>query len=269
MRLRTLPASEAGQGRPDKIAGREYIHSMVTTGCVAWTDASLTERREELCWPPRKMLSTSSNHVGPALLENFERYMFGCKLSEALPRFAAQYRLMAIFCVADSAKANLKAVKQLFDLLLHQAASAGVVLTCCFSPCLLHQLMRVVLLLMEHRKLSAALFSITRLQQQSTSRARTAATMKELLERRFVFKADTPVPDIPVTAGYFRRRLADMLHHGMDNMLEMDEEIYDQRCFHVDRLLRFFNGDLTNKMEWVHCCHGCHSSREHARNDAP
>ena len=268
MTAKDLPGNRR---RVDRTSGREYIHSMVATGSISWTDAQCKERQEELNFPPRKLTSTSAAHVGAAMLDNFESYLFGQKFPAALQGLATQFRSIGFHCVADSAAANIKVVRKLFSYLVQKGKDAGVVITCMFSPCLLHQLMRLVLLLMEHKALSPALFSITRLQLNSTAKQRTMDTMKALLEERFRYVPDSYPPDLPSTTTYFRRRLKELLRGGLDNIIEDDEDTFTQKATHIERLLDFFNGDLSNKMEWTHFCSGpgCHQSRQHALHDVP
>ena len=222
-------------------------------------------------FPPRKLTSTSAAHVGAALLDNFESYLFGQKLPDFLQALANQFQSIGFHCVADSASANIKMIRRLFSYLVQKGKDMGVVITCTFNPCLLHQVMRLVLLLMEQQAVSPALFSITRLQLSSTAKQRTMQTMKALLEHRFRYFPDTSPPQLPATTTYFRRRLKELLRGGLDNIMEDDEATFERKATHVERLVDFFNGDLGNTKEWVHYCSGpdCHQSRQHAFNDVP
>ncbi len=257
------------RGRTDKTGGREFIHSMVTTGSISFTDGNLVERQEELVFPPRQMTSTSSAHVGSALVQNLELYLMGQGLAGGIDQLARNFRAIGFFSVADSAKSNLKTVRQLFAFLSATGKNAGAVVTCSFLPCFLHQLMRLVLLLAEHKGISSPLFSVTRLQLSSTLRQRTCRTMRSLLDSRFRFFADTRPPGQRPTDSYFRARLRDLITNSLENVIEDDEETFQAKASHVAKLIDFFNGDITNKLEWQHYCTGCHSNRAHALNDVP
>ena len=245
------------------------MHSMVMTGSISWTDASCVERQEELNFPPRKVRSTTAACIGSTLLENFEVYLFGCDFPEAIRQLGSQFSSIGFHCVADSASANLKVVRKLFTYLVAKGKEAGVVATCAFTPCLLHQLMRVVLLLLEQKKVAASLYSITRIQLHTASQQRCLDTMHALLEQRFRFEEDTAPPNLPTTATYFRNRLKEMLLNALDNVMEDDEETFRKKGTQIERLLDFFNGDIANKNDWTHFCNGCHTGRDHAFRDVP
>ena len=252
-------------GRHDRTGGTEFIHSLVSTACVSWVDPSGNERQEDIMLPPRQMTSTSAAHIGSALTSNLETHLLGCTLEEAVHRFAGVYDSVGVHCVGDSAKSNIKAIRELFAYLLQLGRSAGVMVTCSFTACMLHQLMRIVLLLLEHKQLTASLYSITRIHLSSVSRRRTFATVRELLERRFVFHPDSVPPDCPATDPFFRARLKDMLAGAWDGMVEEDD--FQRKSGLVDDLLRFFNGNLLDRNQWVHHCSGCHKDKSHAMHE--
>ena len=273
---------------------------MVSSGSVSWTDGKLCERQEELIFPPRKTASTASSHIGFAVAENLEQYLFGAALPQALPCLAECFHAVGVYLVGDSAKSNLRVVRKFTSYLMRQAAEVGLVLTCYFQPCTLHQLMRVVMLLLHKREMSGALFSITRLHLSSTTKERTFQTMRSLLDRRFNFVPDKMPPDCRATDPFFRARLFELL--AGDECLE-EERILSKRRQNLSALLTFFNGDIVDKgapcfvlrrcaklltdlhnsvgcprrvlqnccesEAWTHYCTGCHRSRAHALNDVP
>ena len=65
LHLRNLAPNEDGIRRAHKMGGTEYIHSLVCSGTVSWSDAEGKTRAEELNLPPRQVTSTASKQVGP------------------------------------------------------------------------------------------------------------------------------------------------------------------------------------------------------------
>ncbi|CAE7699024.1 unnamed protein product [Symbiodinium sp. CCMP2592] len=263
-----LAPNEAGVRRADKIGGTEYIHALVCSGTVSWSDAEGKTRAEELNLPPRQVTSTAAKQVGPALLQTLEQMLFGCSFLEFLQSAKKKYRSVGFSLVADSAKANLKTVRDLTAYVVQQGEACGLLVTLHFIPCLMHQIMRVVLLNMDHKGLTAAMYSLSRLQLSTTTKERTFRTMRELLHKNFVYKPNESPPDIAVTRATFRRRLAELLKGCLS--IEVGEmDMTETRCSFIDKALEFFNGDITNKQQWCHYCRGCHRDQQHAMNDVP
>lgn len=263
-----MATNETGLQRPQRMGGTEYIHSLVCSGTVSWTDALGKTRAEELNLPPRQVTSTASKQVGPCLLQNLEQMVFGCSFLEFLEAAKQKYRSVGFSLVADSAKANLKTVRDLMAYVVEQSQACGLLVTLHFTPCLMHQVMRVILLNMDHKGLTAAMYSLSRLQLSTTTKEKTFKTMRELLQKNFRYKQDESPPDIPVTRATFRRRLAELLKGALS--IEIGEvAMTEARCSFIDKAAQFFNGDITNKEQWCHYCCGCHRNEQHALNDVP
>ena len=254
-------------GRHDKMGGTEYVHALVSTGSVGFTDAWGNDRKEELVFPPRRLVSTSASHTGVALIENMEQHLFGCPVQEALQCFAELYKSVGIHLVGDSAKSNIKVVRQLFNFLRNAGERAHVPITCNFTPCLMHQVMRIILMMMNHKAMVASLYSMTRIQATSAVRQRTFAAMKQILDDRFVFHADSVPPNCATTDPFFRDRLKEILISAWNGMV--DEDAFQRRTGWVTEMLNFFNADLRDKTHLIHHCQGCHRDRAHALNHVP
>ena len=268
LHLRNLAPNEDGIRRAHKMGGTEYIHSLVCSGTVSWSDAEGKTRAEELNLPPRQVTSTASKQVGPALLQTLEQMLFGCSLLEFFQSAKKKYRSVGFSLVADSAKANLKTVRDLMAYVVQQGEACGLLVTLHFIPCLMHQVMRVILLNMDHKGLTAAMYSLSRLQLATTTKERTFRKMRELLQQNFRYKPNESPPDIPVTRATFRRRLAELLKGGLS--IEVGElDMTETRRSFIDKAIQFFNGDITNKQQWYHYCRGCHRNEQHAMNDVP
>ena len=249
-------------------------HSFVCSGCVAWTSVEGSSRSEPLVFPPRELENVDAQHIGAALLLNLEKYLFGTTLSEFLAKAAKRFRVMSVALVGDAATANRKVVSQLFHHLSQAATAHDVVMTMSWTPCFLHQCARILLLQLEQRQLSAGLYSITRLHQHSNTRQKTAESMRRLLAERFEYTRDPPPVAVicPSNGTAFRSSLFQLLSElgGWDGeAAESAPEILSERSDLLQRLLHFFNGNITQSERWTHHCVGsdCHRNREEASRE--
>ena len=116
---------------------------MVTTGTVCWSDQNAT-RTEDLVFPPLELARNSAAFLVHGLLRGFGLLE---PLDKLVDKAAAKFPMVQFHCVSDAAAANCKALPQLFSWL--QARSSNCVAT--HSPCLLHQMSRIVVLNLEHQ----------------------------------------------------------------------------------------------------------------------
>ena len=144
---------------------------MVCSGVVGWEGCDGRQRVEPLVFPPRELATTSAACVGSGLVTNLE-HLFGpgMDMEQFIAKTATVYRVLSLLLVGDAATSNRKAVSQLIPYCVQIAAEHDLVLTMSWSPCFLHQLARVLLIHLEHQKISSALYSISRLHQHSETR---------------------------------------------------------------------------------------------------
>ena len=234
---------------------------------MAWQDAAGNPVAEELVLPPRELGSCNAEQIIRGLVDSLERFGFGKSFSEFLQAAADVYQHINVCAVGDSASANCKGITLLFLYLQDLAEQHNILVTCFFTPCLIHQYARVLLLHLEHRALSASLYSISRLHQQAPTRRLTEASLRQLLLDRFDFRPDSMPPRCPATDRNFRRHLVEVLS---GDWLEDPSESQDAELQLLRRCLDFFNGDLVNSQALTHHCkRGCHMSKQHALNDVP
>eukprot|EP00438_Fugacium_kawagutii_P033552 Skav211086 [mRNA] locus=scaffold2002:157101:157934:+ [translate_table: standard] len=245
----------------------EFVHSFVSTAVVQCSD-KLGTFKEEVTFPCRKLSTTAAQHIGSALVANFE-YLFGCQLDQAIQKLASSHACVNFIAVGDAATANLKSIMQLFVYLGELGKTHGIVVTGNFSVCLLHQLARILALHIERQALTPALFSISRLHQHSTTRDMTKEAMKLRLQQRFRFHADQFPPASRLNSPENRRLLMCLLAGTWPG--ESDDGSLDlgKRKAAIQGCLDFFNGDILNQEEWVHYCQGCCSSRAESLQRAP
>ncbi|CAE7348773.1 unnamed protein product [Symbiodinium sp. CCMP2592] len=260
---KNMNGHEESVRHPKTAGSREYVHALVSSGTVCWSDGEGLSHAEEINLPPRQVPGTSSKDVGPALMQNLEEFIFGTSVSAFIESASKKYRSVSFYIVADSAKANLKTIRQLLAYFHQVAEESALRFTFQFTPCLMHQLMRVVLLSMDHKKLTSSMYSISRIQLSSTLKARTLTAMKDLLEKNFRYVPDeTPPEGNP----FFRRRLGELLKGALN--VDMGElAIGEERCKLIDKALGFFNGNLLDKHSLCHFCTGCHRDRQHALSE--
>ncbi|CAJ1434888.1 unnamed protein product [Effrenium voratum] len=237
---------------------------MVSSGSVMWTTRGFRAEREDLVFPPRQLSSTAAKHIGTALLDNFETCFFGCSVKDFFAKMSAEYQCLSFITVGDAASANVKCMSELFAFLSKTGREHDVSVIAIYTPCFMHQLVRVILLHLAHQKLTASLYSISRITQHTTARKRMLSTMKRLLMERFDFHADSTPPICTATSRSFRKHLQSLLLGTSDDALEA-AAVHDSQIL---KCLEFFNGDILDGSTWSHFCKGCHRSRQHALNDA-
>ena len=271
LRIRTpTPRQPAPLFNKRATGGYEMAHSFVCTGCVSWTDVECCSRKEPLVFPPRQMSNVDAEHIAAALLFNLEQCLFGSSILGFLAKLAKHYRVLHICLVGDAATGNRKVVAQLFHLLTEAARQHNVVLTLSWNPCLLHQCARILLLQLEQRQLSAALYSITRLHQHSNTRAKTSESMRRLLTDRFDYRDNEPPPPAAlcfannqVFRGHLFRLLSELGAWDGENA-DTPLHFSSERSHLLQQLLQFFNGDITQSEKWTHHCQGCHRNKKEA-----
>lgn len=130
----------------------EVANFMVTTGCVGWHGAGPQGHglhKEELLFVPMELQRQTAQYLVCAIVKNFA---FLCPLLDLLKNVEA-FNSVQFLVTGDSAPANIKALPHLFAFLQSQSPK----FLASFSPCLLHQLSRVLVLNMERQCVSSAL----------------------------------------------------------------------------------------------------------------
>ena len=122
---------------------------MVTTGCVEWRGPGDSRCKEELLFAPLELERTTAQFLVHAIAKNFA---FLCPLLELLKK-AETFSSIQFLVTGDSAPANCKALPLLFAFLQTESPQC----LASFSPCLLHQLARLLVLNMERQNVSSDL----------------------------------------------------------------------------------------------------------------
>ena len=245
----------------------EFVNSLVCSACVSWhepCDPILKQKANELVFPPREIQSCDAKQIFRGIVDNFEKYAFGCDCGTFVKEAARAFGSMTVCAVGDSATANLKGIFQFFSLLADLGHQHGITLTSVYTPCFIHQYSRIMLLHLEQQDISSPLYSLSRLHKMSSTRKTTCAAMKQLLLDRFEYKENSFPPRIPSTSASFRKHLAQLLTGRWDDPSDFRDD--DREASLVRECLKFFNDDLTNPNKLVHHCSGpeCHSSKQHA-----
>ena len=256
------------------LAGRgqaELVHSMVCTGALRIQDAH-GSCQEDVVFPPRELSNTASQHLGQALTTNFEKFLFGTTIDSWLEEVAGRYGAINLQACGDSASANLKCVEYFFQYMQQTARRFGVTSTGVFTSCYLHQFGRLLALHIEHRAMSSALYSVTRLQQHSTTRDAIKKSLYRLLQERFVWHqgVNPPAGGLQTeTMRAFMLKLFSGFWQGEEGIPGTAEPTRETQRGMKD-LLTFFNGDIRDHQSWAHYCPaGCHNSRHEALQEAP
>ena len=265
MQLSTRPLRTAAGRRADRSSGAcEFVHSLVSSGVLSWQSAGLIPHKEELVLPPRLLENTNSRQIGAALCDNLETFVFGYKLPTALMMMATFARTFNLCVVGDYAACNAKLIRILFAYMKVLGGLYGIIATSVFIACFLHQLNRIMMLHLDHQKLTAAIYSLTRLHQHTATRKATMDTMKQLFTSKFRFHRGAP-PRMAVTSSAWRGHLQDLL------LGTWQSEPQDEIEKIIVEANAFFNGNILDPDNLDHwCCgRGCHKSQGHARSDAP
>ena len=249
----------------------ELAHSLVSSGVLGWTGLDGCQQKQPLVFAPVEVATTSAACVGAAIVSNLES-LFGSDLEQFLAKTAKLYRVLSIMLVGDAATSNRKFVSHLIPYCFEIASAHDLVMTMSWSPCFLHQLARILLIHLEHQRLSAALFSISRLHQHSETRKKTLVSLQHVLHARFDFQQGQRPPACAATQADFRRHLESLLSETACWDGELDstraQAQKTERIQLLERLLRFFNGDLSDGSRISHFCNGCHRDRQHAVEEA-
>lgn len=264
---------EADRKQTSRVAGNkarggyEFTQSMVTTGC-ATIEGPLKKVKEDLVFPPREVETTRAEHLGAALMSNFEEFVFGKELATFVIEQASRLEGLSFITVGDAAGSNIKLSEQFMSYLKKLGQAQGLVITSTFSVCVLHQLARILSLHLERQALNAAMYSVSRLHQHSRTRDKTRDTMKALLKARFKYYPNSFPPFLKVTSGVFRRRLYALLTGSWDGESDINtdpSEATSSRGKVLEECFRFFNGDLLSG-EWAHYCYHdcCHENEAQA-----
>ena len=235
---------------------------MIVCGAVGLM-ASGKYCQNELAFPPVQLESTTAEQLAAGTSHCFKSFLLGMEWQPFFERVSKAVSSVNVSIVADSAAANLKVVRHLLQFLQQAGRSAGVMVTGLFFPCCLHQMARIVVIALEQRDVSSALFSITRLAQHSVLRTKTWECLKRELQSRFDYVRSHP-PRLPTNAPVFRQKLAQIL---LGTWQERAPCSAHEKA--VVEILSFFNGDLRSEDRWTHFCpQGCCTNKKEAQSKA-
>lgn len=251
--------------RADRYSGQHhFMRNFVMTGSVTWCGPE--ERGcEDILTPPIQLDSTNADQITASLMLSFERFLFGNMSFQTWLGIAAEkFSHINFFVIADSASANIKLSWKLLSFLQEQGRRNNTIVTAAFAPCLLHQLSRMVAANLEKQKVSAAIYSLSRLNQFGPTRSKTREALITLLSERFVFRRGPIPPGTERSSPEFRHRLLQLLTGHWDF-----EEPSTVKHEALTTLFSFFNGDLAKETQWFHYCQGCCASKQDAINKVP
>ncbi|CAE7247228.1 unnamed protein product [Symbiodinium sp. CCMP2592] len=226
------PDPKPGRGGCNAKGSAEYANSLVCSACVAWDPPCGERRANELVFPPRQINSCDAGQIFRGLISNFEDFAFDSSFDGFVQEVAKAYKYIFISAVGDSASANCKGIAQFLAYIQQLSARHNIVCTGIFTPCFAHQFSRVLLLHLEQSSVSAALYSISRLHQNSATRKSASGAMRQLLQQRFQYHENTFPPEGPTTSPAFRQHLTRLLT-GIWDPDEVDDawEILDSLIF--------------------------------------
>ena len=138
--------SGSPHGRTKQSGRYEVASFMVGSGCVAWSADDNTQRKQELVFPPMQLDRTTAPFLTCCILKMFEYII---PVQELLQASADNGQTLQFLLVADSASANCKLIPYLFQFLREHGALSM------FSPCLLHQMARLLVLNLERQGVSS------------------------------------------------------------------------------------------------------------------
>lgn len=244
----------------------ELVHSMVSSGCIS-ARFPHSHVKEEIVWPPRELVSTQAQHIATGLIQNLEMLM-GMPFKEALEQLSDRFGSIGFILVGDAASANMKFVNQFFAYLLQLGNQSEALVTCVFTQCCLHQMSRLLALHLEHHRLSASLFSVSRLNQQSNARDQVKHAMKQLLKAKFEYRPNQTPPESFFQSAGTRSKLLNLLGGTWEGEDGSEPEVASARLSVLKETLEFFNGDLFVHSRWTHFCRGCHANEGQALEHA-
>ena len=250
--------------RADRHAGaHHFVHNFVTTGSVGWSSPESSDCHDFLI-PPMQLENTTADQIAAALMLSFERHLFGnLSLQTWLEIIANHFGKIHVCVIADSASANIKLTWRMLSYLQQLGRRNNTTLTASFLPCVLHQLARMVAMNLEKQKVSASLYSLTRLNQHGGTRTKTREALVKLLESRFTYCRGGIPPGTERSSPAFRQQLLSLLTGHWDF-----EEASTVKHQGLATLFNFFNGDLAREDKWFHFCQGCCENKQDALNKA-
>lgn len=123
---------------------------MVTTGAMVWSDSVGAMRTEELVFAPLQLARTTATFLIHGFVRNFG---FLAPLDKYVEEASKKFRLVQFQCVCDSATANCKALPHLFSWLKSKSDRC----VSSFTPCMLHQLSRILVMNLERQGICSVL----------------------------------------------------------------------------------------------------------------
>jgi hypothetical protein len=250
--------------RPDRLTGaNEHHHSFVASGTMSWDDDNMKKQTAELVFAPRKIDTTTADQIGTALVDELERHVFGMSLEGFISQASHIYGTLDFNLVGDSFSSNIALSGKLQRYVHDQCRTNNMLPLSSFEACSLHQLARIVVLILERHKMSASLYSISRLNTSSVLSKKVWKSIELELPIRFRYHAGQPPPAMLVTSDAFRTGLIKLLVGVWDgHEIDTTNEKIIQDAFN------FFNGNLADEDCWDHWCCGCHKSKQEALNEA-
>ena len=254
--------------RGDRHAGQhQHIHNFVATGSVGWEskgfETPAVTECHDLVLPPVQLENTTSEQIAAALMLSLERWLLnGVGFETWMNTMSRKCDRISLCVVADSAASNMKLTWRLLSYFQALGARAGMAATGHFAQCILHQLARILVTALERYRVSPAMYSITRLNQNTATRSKTWEALKGLLAERFVYTCGPVPPDTRRASPEFRRNLKKLLIGYWDF-----EEPSTTKQALVTQLFDFFNGDIADEKRWCHFCKpGCCKNKQEAMN---
>jgi hypothetical protein len=191
-------------------------HSMVQSCsldfcCKGLGDAGGYDIVEQAVLPPKRIDETSHGFLASGLIENLESLVFGMETREWLARLALSFAVFLVVCVSDSAAANILALS-FFRVLMCVTICAQLKVLFWWEKCGLHQLGRIVVVVMSRVDLVKAAFSLTRVLQMRRPKEALRKGVNKFLGESLQFDPDVRAPAMTsATSPAYRRELKKLL----------------------------------------------------------
>jgi len=251
------------------------VHSMVSSMRLRWTGSDGSQIDEDVVLPPVKVANTTAVVLLAGLLKNLERHVMGGCLKDWLQLLSTCFTVGLFVIISDGASANLKLLKLLVIVLFHFAALTGLRVCFWWQKCLLHQMGRASVGVLNAFNLVAPVYSMTKIVKMQRVRREAAKAAKKIIKTSLLWHDHTPKPRTYVSSDAFRKDLLDLLTTPYvqadleDSIAEpADPSITTTSRTIGDNLkaaLGFYNGDITAGTDKVeHYCDNCCSSKTEA-----
>jgi hypothetical protein len=209
--------------------------------CKGLGDAGGYDIVEQAVLPPKRIDETSHGFLASGLIENLETLVFGMETREWLALLAVSFSVFLIVCVSDSAAANILALNY-FRALMCVTICAQFKVLFWWEKCGLHQLSRIVVVVMSRVDLVKAAFSLTRVVQMRRPKEALRKGVDKYLGESLQFDPDVRAPAVTTaTSPAYRHEFKKLLLG--DGGRFQDDKGKNARDA-IEEYIDFFDGNL-------------------------